>query len=99
MGGYVHFASRGVKTDEPIFGHVDELVSPAIGSVRVVRAGSALDTALRDRIKCVGGDPIIVKACKDAQEFTVEYKTGYGTAPVGNAASDDDDDEESDDDE
>lgn len=94
MGGYVHFASRGVQTDEAIFGHVEELRLNEVPA-RVVKAGSSLDQALRKSIGCVGGDPIIVSSCKNEKEFTVEYKTGYGsTSKAAPVVSDDDDEDE-----
>ena len=102
MGGYVNFASRGVQTDEAIFGHVEELRLNGVPA-RIVKAGSALDTALRQSLKgtCVGGDPIVVSSCKDAVEFTIEYKTGYGAAASKSvvAPAEDEDEPEADDDE
>lgn len=100
MGGYVNFASRGVKTDEAIFGQVEELRLNGVPS-RIVKAGSALDTALRQNLKgsCVGGDPIVVSSCKNEMEFTIEYKTGYGASKAVAAPADDDEDEPDPDDE
>jgi hypothetical protein len=83
MGGYVNFVTRGVKTDEPIFAHVEEKRLPG-GAARIVKLGTVLDQVLRKKLhgQCVGNDPMIVRSAKDANEFTLEYKTGYGSPAV-----------------
>lgn len=76
LGGYVHFATRDVRTEESIFSSIDEM-----GSARVVRKGSDLHKALVSNIgKHIGGEPFVVKSCKNEFEFTVEFKRGYGNA-------------------
>lgn len=76
LGGYVHFASRDVHCDKSIFDSVDE-----VGPLRVVRKDTELHKALTGSIgRNVGGEPIIVKSCKNEFEFTIEYKRGYGTS-------------------
>lgn len=75
LGGYVQFSARQVKTNLPIFSQVDE-----IGSVRIVRTGCPLDIALRAALgaACIGGgSQITVTSAKDANDFTIEYTSGY----------------------
>lgn len=77
LGGAVIFATRQVKTNLPIFSQVEER-----GSARFVREGSSLDIALRASLgqACIGGgSPILVTAAKNADDFTIEYTTGYSS--------------------
>lgn len=78
LGGYVLIAQRNVKTNLPIFSYVDE-----VGHLRTVRPGNPLDIALRAALgtACIGGGNVItVAAAKSADEFTIEYTTGYKSA-------------------
>jgi hypothetical protein len=75
LGGSVQFSARQVKTNLPIFSYVEER-----GSVRFVREGSALDIALRAKLgaACIGGgSPITVVSAKNADDFIIEYTSGY----------------------
>jgi hypothetical protein len=78
LGGKVQFSARQVKTNLPIFSYVEER-----GSARFVRDGSPLDIALRVKLgaACIGGgSPIMVVSAKDANDFTIEYTSGYVSA-------------------
>lgn len=76
LGGYVHFSSIDIRSDESIFSSIEET-----GPARVVRKDSQLHKALVESVgKHVGGEPFVIKSCKNEFEFTVEFKRGYGSS-------------------